>query len=111
MSFTPLRKLFPSIGGPEGPQLARILLSIQDAVDDALRSLQRPIVDGVYLRDVAVSTSAVNVPHGLGRRWNGYIVTRRSASVGVYDGSGTSEPMREINLVATGSATVDLWVF
>lgn len=113
MSFAPFR--FIRLARPEVladlGELSRVLMAMQDAVATSLRSVQTPIVDGVLLRDVALTTTSINVPHGLGRRWNGYIVTRRSAAQDVYDGTGTADATKEINLRAGGSVTVDLWVF
>ncbi len=111
MSFAPLRKMFPRIEGPFGPPIERALVAFQEAVDVALRSVQRPIVDGVLLQDVALTTTSTTVNHGLGRPWNGYVVTRSNGNVVVYDGTGVVDSAESISLLASASCVVDLWVF
>jgi hypothetical protein len=111
MSFTPVRKVFVNIGGPEGPAITRALVSMQDSAAEALRSVQQPIVDGVLLRDVVLSNFSADINHGLGRRWNGYVVTRSSNGLWVFDGTGSPDPKTAISLLSTNDTVVDLWVF
>jgi hypothetical protein len=111
MSFTPVRKVFVNIGGPEGPAITRALVSMQDSTAEALRSVQQPIVDGVLISGVALSGTDTDVNHGLGRRYNGYVVVSKSVQADVYDGASTPDPSVAISLAANTSVTVSLWVF
>ena len=111
MSFTPVRKAFVNIGGPEGPAITRALVSMQDSAAEALRSVQQPIVDGVLLRDVVINNFSADINHGLGRRWNGYVVTRSNNGLAIFDGTGSPDPKVAISLLSTNDTVVDLWVF
>lgn len=68
-----------------------------------------PILDGVLLQDVDVTTSGVTVGHGLGRVPVGCIVVKSPANV-----SYTTDEFTKTQLDVTcssGSRTVNLWVF
>ena len=64
------------------------------------------------LISITFGTANVNASalHGLGRVPSGYIVTRASAAVSVYDGS-IANTTSSINLMASVPATVGLLVF
>jgi hypothetical protein len=111
MSLVPFRKIVHAIGGPEGARISAALQDLQEAADASIRSMSREILGGVLLRDVALSTTSRNVPHKLGRRWTGYVVTRSNANAVVYDGTGSPDPRTAIALLASATVTVDLWVF
>lgn len=66
------------------------------------------LANGTLVRDVALTTSSVKVPHTLGRKPRGYIVTKRNANAVVYNGDFS---IRFLNLTASAAVTVDLWVF
>lgn len=71
-----------------------------------------PLVSGSILKDVKVSTGNNTINHGLGRKLQGYFVILNSASVTFYDRQSTnSMPDLTLVLVASGAATISLYVF
>jgi hypothetical protein len=74
--------------------------------------LSNPMVDGLLLNSVAVSTGANTINHGLGRKLQGYFVVMNSAAVTFYDSQKTN-PRPDLTLVlnASGAATISLYVF
>ena len=66
------------------------------------------IANGTLLRDVVLGTSAVKVPHKLGRKPTGYIPTKLSANAVVY---GDTLSDRFLTLTASAAVTADIWVF
>ena len=91
------------------------LEQVQDSVEKKFGELDGlEILNGRLLKDVAITHSVTNkVPHGLGRRYKGYIVTKidEKVVVKVVPADDTA-PEKFIPLtVVSYSATVDLWVF
>jgi hypothetical protein len=87
-------------------------------VDRAIRALEtirtgKPLVDGHEVRDVdLVSGAYTKVPHKLGRRVQGYIVTGRSADATVYDNHTSQLDLNSnLSLRASAAVTVNLWVY
>jgi len=72
--------------------------------------LGKEIIDGVLLTNVALTTSATNVYHGLGRKYRGWIVVDNTTPCWVY-ASVSSDPSKTLSLIATVTTTVSLWVF
>lgn len=71
-----------------------------------------PLMDGVLLERVMLASGSNQVPHRLGRRLIGWFVTRLRSSVTIYDTQDTNTlPNQFLTLVASGTATVDLFVF
>ena len=60
------------------------------------------------IQDIAVSTAAVSVRHGLGYVPEGYIVVRKNANVTVYNGTIDKN---QISITASGSATISILVW
>ena len=84
---------------------------LNQAIDDYVRPLTRnPLLDGITIQNVTLSTSEVSVPHKLGRPWIGWIITRRSDGETVYEGTQINTSLLLV-LQATGTTTVDLYVF
>ena len=105
-NFTPIRP-------PDQPELVRA----QDNISAAMaRVVACPILDGVLIEDVVITTS-VNVAHGLGRAWRGYLITKKNTNANVYSPTASNtSPAALLPLTAslgTGVAnvTVSLWVF
>jgi hypothetical protein len=68
-----------------------------------------PILQGLQLTGISLSTSATTVPHTLGRVQQGWFITDYSAAATVFrTGSYNSS-----NMILTASApvTVSIWVF
>lgn len=73
-----------------------------------------PIVDGVLLEDKALVSGASgnSLAHGLGRAYNGYIITRNNLSTLTHcDQTSGIDTTKYINIRVSGDATVDVWVF
>lgn len=71
-----------------------------------------PIVGGNLISGVAVSSGNNTINHGLGKKLQGYVVVMNSANVTYYDRQATnSMPDLTLILVASGAATISLYVF
>ena len=86
---------------------------LQYRLSTVLRPVTKaPILDGVLLEDIALSTSSTDVPHKLGRAARGYIPVKMNASANVYDEeSSNGDKENFLKLKASASVTVNLWVF
>lgn len=100
--------LFKKIG-QRLPDVARF----QDNVEQTFLSLtNKAIIDGVLIDNVNLTTSASDIAHGLGKPVTGYIVIKRNANAVVYDNEQTNTKRdRFLNLQASATVTVSLWVF
>lgn len=68
-----------------------------------------PIVQGLQLSSIALTTSATTVPHTLGRVQQGWFITDYSAAATVF----RTGSFNTTNMVLTASApvTVAIWVY
>ena len=82
----------------------------RNVIDFSTQLVKNPMLDGLLLTDIAVSTTAVEVPHNLGRDIVGYLVVKSDAAVSVFSSTSTT-PKVTVKLTADASATVNLWVF
>jgi hypothetical protein len=69
-----------------------------------------PLLDGVLLEDVALSTSETQVKHKLGRAYRGWIIVDKNAQQDVWV-SSTALNKTFLSLTAAGTVTVSIWVF
>jgi len=69
-----------------------------------------PLLDGVLLEGLSVSTSATDFAHGLGRAPRGYFVVKASAAAAVFDTTSVT-PTTTLKLTSSATATISLWVF
>jgi hypothetical protein len=76
----------------------------------AQQLIGNPLLDGNLLKDIAVSVTATEFAHGLGRKPQGYIVVKASTGVTLSD-SASLTPNTTIKLTASASSTVSIWVF
>lgn len=82
-----------------------------DALAKGLQGLPSiSILNGTQLDGIQLSTSPLRVSHKLGRQPLGYIVVKRNANATVYD-ADDSQPTLFLNLTASASVTVSLWVY
>lgn len=89
---------------------------IQRQAQQATQALRQiPFSSGVWLRNVAIGTGDTVVNHGLGRKPQGYIVTRvQGNAASIVESLPANQPpdqTRQYAFVATAATTVDLWVF
>jgi hypothetical protein len=82
------------------------------------RALIRALYDSPLLAgrlvevDFDASATSYAVQHGLGRRPQGYIVTKANAAMIVYDGEvGTGDRKEVVWLQSSASGTATLWIF
>ncbi len=80
----------------------------QEGLSQAMQSMEGDL-EGNLIEDVALSTTATEIEHGLGRAWREYTVCKRSAGATVYDAEG-SDDSKFISLTATAAVTVSLRV-
>ena len=74
--------------------------------------LQLPISDGVMLTDQDIGTTDTEINHGLGREYEGFIITRLNANSVIYE-SATVNNDKNLYILLKGSATAtaDIYVF
>jgi len=63
------------------------------------------------LKGVALTTTAKNVRHGLGRPMQGYMVVRSSGPAMVSDADATSDKSNQVSMTASAATTVTLLFF
>lgn len=87
------------------------LEKFQDDVDVAFEVLSKiPFLDGILLKDLSLSTTATNFPHKLGRKWVGYLITKKDDNARIsYQGIDNNEIY--IKLISSIDVLVDVWVF
>ena len=110
MSLRRFNKVFK----PQDQEFNRLQDSIEQAVNPIIDSR---IVDGVYIKEVDLSTADTFVEHKLGREPLGFIVVRKFAAGDVFesltDSSGQNYDRKKfINIKASTSlSNVYLWIF
>lgn len=87
----------------------REVTALQDNVTLVLNQVTKKVViDGVQLTAISLTTGSNRINHTLGRQPLGWIVTDINAAVVPYR---TAWDANTITLVATGSVTLDLWIY
>jgi hypothetical protein len=110
MSLRRFNKVFK----PQDQEFNRLQDSIEQAVNPIIDSR---IVDGVYIKEVDLSTADTFVEHKLGREPLDFIVVRKFAAGDVFesltDSSGDNYDRKKfINIKASTSlSNVYLWIF
>jgi hypothetical protein len=100
------------IDGPDASATSSAINRLQNKTADQFAALdQLPLARSRRLIGVAIGTSATTVYHGLGRRLQGWFVTRLSVNTNVWESASQSDITSTINLQAGSAATVDLIVF
>ena len=107
-------KKFKKLFIPAHFPMARVFNNAQDHIESVINPvLNSAIIDGVILEDIdLVSGSFTDIEHKLGRKPRGYLVIRKSAAETVYEDAGDYDNRKLfMKLRASGSVTVNLWVF
>lgn len=74
--------------------------------------LTNPLANGILLKNVELISGATVVNHKLGRKLQGWLVTRLRNNVVVFDSQDANpNPALTLVLNSTGATTVDLYVF
>lgn len=74
--------------------------------------LSNPLVNGNLLQNIVVASGNNTINHQLNSKLQGYIVVTNSAAVTFYDRQATNPyPDLTLILVASGAATISLYVF
>lgn len=93
--------------GTVSDDATRVSLAVEEYTNQLTPN---PVLDGRLISRVAVSSTPISISHGLNRAWKGWFLTRISGNVVVYEGTQT-DTTKFLNLVASGSATVDIYIF
>jgi hypothetical protein len=72
--------------------------------------LSNPVINGNLISKLHVGSGNNVINHGLNRKIQGYAVVRSSANVTFYD-ADSSQPTLTFVLIASGAATISLYVF
>ena len=86
---------------------------LQSHIKTALSPLlELPISDGVLIKDLSIETSDTRVNHGLGRTYEGFIVTRLKSNSVIFE-SDTENTDKNLFILLKGSATAtaDIYFF
>lgn len=74
--------------------------------------LANPLLNGRIVKDVALVNGDTTFNHLLGRKLQGWFITRISAAATIYDKQSTNAtPQLTLVLNSSASATVDVYVF
>lgn len=83
----------------------------RDSVE-AIKNLNIPLINGVLVENIVLTTTTTRVSHSLNRSYNGYIIVKMNADARVWvDTTTTADSDKFIPLKASASVTVSLWVF
>ena len=70
-------------------------------------ALSLPLLSGLILKNVKLSTGQNTIPHKLGRNLQGWFIVRQRAAAAVYDEQDTNQ-LPGLNLVLHSSAAVEV---
>jgi hypothetical protein len=86
---------------------------LQSHIKTALNPLlELPISDGILIKDLSIETTDTRVNHGLGREYEGFIITRLQSNAVIYESSTTNDDKNLfILLKGSGAATADIYFF
>jgi hypothetical protein len=74
--------------------------------------LAQPMAQGLFVKNVTLNTGSNVLNHRLGRRLQGWIITRIRALATIYDTQDTNQqPDLTLVLVSSATVQVDLYVF
>lgn len=105
-------KQFKKIGA--GQDLERVVDQLQENVGNSISEIVKvPILDGNLITEVSVSSgSDIIVNHKLNRKYRGYIITRKTADLNIWESSTTNNAKDKYILIqADTSGIVDIWFF
>lgn len=87
------------------------LNAVQENVEESLTPLiKNPLLDGIILSNIALTTGDNDISHKLGRKLQGWIVVDRDANANIYRKTSTT-PTLTLKLNSSANVTVSLYVF
>lgn len=95
----------------DAPELSATNDRVRDTVEE-LR--QKPFISGRQIENIDLTSGTNTIKHGLGREVSGYVITRKSLNVDIYDAissPGTVDISVYLPLVSASTVNIDLWVF
>jgi len=95
--------------GADSQDLQRFQAFVQQAWAQVSKM---PIINGVLVQNVPLTTGENTVEHKLGRKLLGYIVVGNSADSRIWDSQASNNlPSKTLVLNCSANTTVSLWVF
>lgn len=74
--------------------------------------LTNPLVNGIILKSVSLTIGSNQINHLLGRKLQGWCLTRKRASADIYDTQDSnSMPELTLSLVSDAQVIVDIYVY
>ena len=93
----------------ESEELARVQVYVAQAIESLSSS---PLLDGILLKNIQLASGTTSVQHKLNRVLQGYLIVRKRSNVDIWDSQDSnSNPSKTLNLEASATVNVDLYVF
>lgn len=74
--------------------------------------LKCPILDGVLIDPITITSAQFNVPHGLGRAFRGYIIVRcYGTTFSLAEAVPQPDPTKYVRLASTTDSSGALYIF
>lgn len=87
------------------------LNAVQENVEESLAPLiKNPLLDGIILSNVELTTGDNDISHKLGRKLQGWVIVDRDANANIYRKT-SSTPTLTLKLNSSATVTVSLYVF
>lgn len=111
----PARINSASVDVTDPTKLQRYLKLLREAMD-TIASLANSNIFNSGVHQLSITLAAFTptaIPHGLGRAYRGYVITKYSGFANVYDSALTDgrSTSTHINLTASAAVTIDILVF
>jgi hypothetical protein len=88
------------------------LVKVQQNISKYVGQLNATTLDGVFSKEFTIGTSTTLVPHGLGRKFQGWHLLDLQSDARVWrDATSTADLTKFLPLRASTSVVVRLWVF
>lgn len=93
----------------ESEELSRVQTYVAQAIESLAASA---ILDGILIKNVQLASGTNSVQHKLNRALRGYLIIRKRSNVDIWDSQDSnSNPSKTLNLEASATVNVDLYVF
>lgn len=83
----------------------RLQSQIEQVINPVLRTT---LINGVLIKDVAITTAGATIEHKLGRQPQGWMITDKQGNTDIWR---TAWSEKFLTLDASGSTTFSVWVF